>query len=59
MMMAILKLREKREEILNLYHRTNMLNENNKLKTLTSLEEFFQLLENKKWVRKEFIKNRH
>ncbi len=59
MMMAILKLREKREEILNLYHHTNLLNENNKLKTLTSLEAFFQLLENKKWVHKEFIKNRH
>jgi hypothetical protein len=58
MMLAILKLREKREEILSLYHNTNLLNENNKIRTLTSLEDFFQLLENKKWVRKEFMKHR-
>jgi hypothetical protein len=58
MKLAILKLREKREEILSLYHNTNLLSENNKIKTLTSLEEFFQLLENKKWVRKEFMKHR-
>jgi hypothetical protein len=59
MIMAIQKLKLKREEILNLYHENDLLNENNKIKILKSLEEFFQLLENKKWVRKEFYKHKH